>query len=74
MPLQICTKTKKTNQEWPHEFEYSQYLKITEKVSFEIASEASYFYILSEQKLTKNAKIGPSSQFLSTYTKKSLMT
>ena len=44
------------------------------KVSFEIASEASYFYILSEQKLTKNAKIGPSSQFLSTYTKKSLMT
>ena len=49
-------------------------LKITEKVTFKIVSEASYVYILSEQKLTKNAKIGPSSQFLSTYTKKSLMT
>ena len=31
-------------------------LKITEKVSFNIASEASYVYILSGQKLTKNAK------------------
>ena len=34
-------------------------LKITEKVSFSIASEASYVYILSGQKLTKNAKNGP---------------
>ena len=34
-------------------------LKITEKVSFNIASEASYVYILSGQKLIKNAKIGP---------------
>ena len=34
-------------------------LKITEKVSFNIASEASYVYILSEQKLVKNAKNGP---------------
>ena len=34
-------------------------LKITEKVSFIIASEASYVYILSEQKLLKNAKNGP---------------
>ena len=33
-------------------------LKITEKVSFNIASEASYLYILSGQKLIKNAKIG----------------
>ena len=32
-------------------------LKITEKVSFNIASEASYF--LRDQKLIKNAKIGP---------------
>ena len=32
-------------------------LKITEKVSFNIASEASYVYILSGQKLIKNAKI-----------------
>ena len=39
----------------------SQSLKITEKVSFNIASEASYFYILSGQKLTKKAKNG---QFL----------
>ena len=31
-------------------------LKITEKVSFNIASEASNVYILSEQKLIKNAK------------------
>ena len=33
-------------------------LKITEKVSFNIASEASYIYILSGQKLIKNAKNG----------------
>ena len=32
----------------------TQCLKITEKVSFNIASEASYLYILSEQKLIKN--------------------
>ena len=31
-------------------------LKITEKVAFNIASEASYAYILSRQKLSKNAK------------------
>ena len=31
-------------------------MKITEKVSFNIASEASYVYILSGQKLIKNAK------------------
>ena len=31
-------------------------LKITEKVSFNIASEASYVYILSGQKFIKNAK------------------
>ena len=33
-------------------------MKITEKVSFNIASEASYAYILSGQKLIKNAKNG----------------
>ena len=32
-------------------------LKITEKVSFSIASEASYGYILSGQKLLKNGPI-----------------
>ena len=37
----------------------AQCLKITEKVSFIIASEASYVYILSGQKFIKNAKNGP---------------
>ena len=36
----------------------TQYLKITEKVSFNIASKASFVYILSRQKLIKNAKNG----------------
>ena len=34
---------------------FSQSLKITEKVAFNIASEASYVYIFSRQKLIKNA-------------------
>ena len=34
-------------------------LKITEKVTFNIASEASYVYILSGQKLIRNDKNGP---------------
>ena len=33
-----------------------QCLKITEKVSFNITSEASFIYIFNEQKLVKNAK------------------
>ena len=37
----------------------SHCLKITEKVSFNIASEANYVYMLSGQKLIKNAKNGP---------------
>ena len=37
----------------------AQCLKNTEKVSFTIASEASYVHILSGQKLIKNAKNGP---------------
>ena len=37
----------------------AQCSKITEKVSFNVASEASYVYILSGQKLIKNAKNGP---------------
>ena len=36
----------------------AQCLKITEKVAFNIASEASYVYILNRQKLMKNAKNG----------------
>ena len=35
-----------------------QCLKIAQKVSFNIASEASYIYILSGQKLIENAKNG----------------
>ena len=34
-------------------------LKITEKVSFNIVSKASYVYILSGQKLIKKVKNGP---------------
>ena len=40
-------------------FSQNMCLKITEKVSFNIASESSYVYILSGQKLIKNAKNGP---------------
>ena len=36
----------------------SRCLKITEKVSFNISSDARYVYILSGQKLNKNAKNG----------------
>ena len=38
-------------------------LKITEKVSFNIASEASHVYSVSEQNLIKNAKNGPILRF-----------
>ena len=38
---------------------FAQCLKITEKVSFNIVSEASYVYILNGQKLIKKAKNGP---------------
>ena len=37
----------------------TQWMKITEKVLFNIVSEASYVYILSGQKLIRNAKNGP---------------
>ena len=46
-------------------FDVAQCLKITEKVSFNIASEASYVYILSGQKLIKNATNGPFWRFFS---------
>ena len=38
---------------------YSHSVWKSQKVSFNIASEASYVYILSGQKLIKNAKNGP---------------
>ena len=34
----------------------AQFLKLTEKVSFNIASEASYIYVLNGEKLIKIAK------------------
>ena len=40
-------------------YAHTQCLKITENVSFNIASEASYVYILSGQKFIENAKNGP---------------
>ena len=40
-------------------FRYITVFENHKKVSFNIASEASYVYILSGQKLIKNAKIGP---------------
>ena len=42
----------------PIEYRNSQCLKIAQKVAFNIASEASYVYILSGQKFIKNAKNG----------------
>ena len=44
----------------------SQCLQITEKVSMNIASEASSFDILNGQKLIKNAKNGQFDEFLKT--------
>ena len=44
----------------------SQCLKITEKVAFITTSEASYVYILSGQKFTKNAKYGQFWRFFET--------
>ena len=41
-------------------------LKIAEKVAFNIASEASYVYILSGQKFIKNAKKVNFGEFLKT--------
>ena len=37
---------------------FSLWLKITKKVSYNIASEANYVYIMSGQKLIKNSKNG----------------
>ena len=46
---------------------FARCLKITEKVSFNIASKASYVYILSGQNLIKNAKSGPFWRVLKTW-------
>ena len=45
---------------------HSRCLKITENVSFNIASEAGNAYILSGQKLIKNVKNGQFWQFFET--------
>ena len=46
-------------------------MKITEKVSFNIASEASYVYILSGQKFIKSAKNGRFGEILKTWSLRS---
>ena len=46
-------------------------LKITEKVSFNIASGASYGYILSGQKVIKRAETGQFAEFLKTWSLRS---
>ena len=43
----------------PTEFQGKKSLKIAQKVACNIASEASYVYILSGRKFIKNAKNGP---------------
>ena len=57
----ICRKTRRSFRQLTQHFRsYTpQCMKITEKVSFNVASEASYVYILTGQKLIKNAKNGP---------------
>ena len=45
---------------------HAQCLQISEKVAFNIASEASYVYILSRQKFIENAK---KSSFLASFWK-----
>ena len=47
-------------------FTVAHCLKITQKVAFKIASEASYAYILSGQKFIKSAKNGQFGEFLIT--------
>ena len=42
----------------------SQCLKLAQKVAFNIASEASYIYILSGQKFIENAKNSQFGEFL----------
>ena len=49
--IKMCERSEQHNN-----FKLSHF---TEKVSFNIASEASYVYILSGQKLIKTAKNGP---------------
>ena len=48
-----------TIKDWVKNLKLSRCLKITEKVPFNIVSEASYIYILSGQKFTDNVKNGP---------------
>ena len=52
----IWQKSLKVNKKLGEFHVSTQCLKITEKVSFNNAGEASYVYILSGQKLIKNAK------------------
>ena len=51
---------------WVAKLQSTQCLKITQKVAFDIASEASYVYILSRKKFIKNAKNGQFGMFWQT--------
>ena len=53
--LTSCSRKNIENHNEPS----TQCLKITEKVSFNIAGEASYVYFLNGLKLIKNVKNGP---------------
>ena len=54
-----CCVPQKKKYDLLKEKKAAQCLKITEKVSFNIASEASYVYILSGHKFIENAKNDP---------------
>ena len=62
--LEFCQKIQRTRQENPRKSQvkksyFTEFENHKKKVTFNIASEASYVYIFSGQKLIKNAKNGP---------------
>ena len=56
--LKLVVFKEKPKLELRNECKQSTSLKVTEKVAFNIASEASYVYILNRQKFIKNVKNG----------------
>ena len=62
----VCENDQKSLHFFSKKEKSTRCLKITEKVSFNIASEASYVYFLSGQKLIKNAKMFHFGEFLKT--------
>ena len=57
--IRICIGNTKRWRQFSIILSHARRSKITEKVSFSIASEASYVYILSGQKFIKKKKNGP---------------